>query len=96
MAAIQEKNTELNKQGLNLGVLEDKVIRLVEAVQHFKAESIRLAEENARLRQSLDTLERSLMVESKDLEKLSEEKAMAKVAVEDLIKSIDFLISDSQ
>jgi regulator of replication initiation timing len=96
MAAVQEKNTELNKQGLNLGVLEDKVIRLVEAVQHFKAESIRLAEENARLRQSLDTLERSLMVESKDLEKLSEEKAMAKVAVEDLIKSIDFLISDSQ
>ena len=96
MAAVQEKNTELNKQGLNLGVLEDKVIRLVEAVQHFKAENVRLSEENAQLRQSLDTLERSLMVESKDLEKLSEEKAMAKVAVEDLIKSIDFLISDSQ
>ncbi len=96
MAAVQEKSTELNKQGLNLGVLEDKVIRLVEAVQHFKAESLRLAEENARLRQSLDTLERSLMVESKDLEKLSEEKAMAKVAVDDLIKSIDFLISDAQ
>ena len=36
------------------------------------------------------------MVESKDLEKLSEEKAMAKVAVDDLIKSIDFLISDAQ
>ena len=96
MAAAEQKNTELNKQGLNLSVLEDKVIRLVEAVQHFKAENVLLSEENAQLRQSLDTLERSLMVESKDLEKLSEEKAMAKVAVDDLIKSIDFLISDAQ
>jgi len=96
MAVVEQKNAELNKQGLNLSVLEDKVIRLVEAVQHFKAESLRLSEENARLRQSLDTLERSLMDESKDVEKLSEEKAMAKVAVDDLIKSIDFLISDAQ
>lgn len=96
MAAVKEKSAESSSQGLNLSVLEEKVIRLVEAVQHFKAENVRLSEENARLKQSLDTLERSLIVESKDLEKLSEEKAMAKVAVEDLIKSIDFLISDAK
>lgn len=96
MAAAKGKNVDLSSQGLNLGVLEEKVVRLVEAVQHFKAENARLSEENVRLRQSLDALEKSLMIESKDLEKLSEEKAMAKVAVEDLIKSIDFLISDAQ
>lgn len=96
MAAIQDKSAEVNKQGLNLSVLEDKVVRLVEAVKQFKAENMRLAEENIRLHQSLDALEKSLMMESKDVEELSQEKAMTRVAVEDLIKSIDALVSDAQ
>lgn len=65
---------------------------LVAKNKDLKSENAKLAEENAQLVAKLDGLKGSVYKGTQEIETLNEEKALAKVAVDDLIKSIDDLV----
>lgn len=81
---------------LNLTLLEEKVVILVNTVKSLKLENAELKETNMLLQEQLKALEGSLVSETKDLEELSQEKIMTKMAVDDLLKSIDDLIDQKE
>jgi len=94
-------NKDTNKKAamsysLNLTVLEEKVVLLVNTVKSLKQENADLKELNVFLQEQLKALEGSLVSETKDLEELSQEKIMTKMAVDDLLKSIDELIDQKE
>jgi len=93
-------NKDLNKKAmtysLNLTLLEEKVVMLVNTVKSLKLENNDLKEQNLLLQEQLKALEGSLVSETKDLEELSQEKIMTKMAVDDLLKSIDELIDQKE
>lgn len=65
---------------------------LKEELAIVKTENIKFAEDNAALITQLKSLESTTEKENKQLRDLSEEKSLAKLVVDDLIKSIDALI----
>jgi len=89
-----------------LGILEKKIKTLLEFIDKLKDENSvlkdetkKLAEEKNRLsleleglNSNLETVEGAVAQSSKNLEELSQEKALTKMVVEDLIKSIDSLV----
>ena len=80
-----------------LTVLEKKVAFLIGTIKELKAENARLMEENAQFAAKLSTVEKSLLNDTQRVEELDQEKALTKMVVDDLIKSIDSLIeSDEQ
>ena len=96
---MPENKNERNLQehyNLNLSLLEEKVIRLVDMVKHFKLTNQCLEEENQMLKHQLMKTEHSLVAETKDLEELSQEKMMTKLLLDDLIKSIDSLVDQKE
>jgi len=64
--------------------LERKIIELISLVQELKAENARLVDENYQLLEKLTKLHS---------EELNQERIRTKLFVDDLIKSIDSLIS---
>ncbi len=104
-----EQNFQENANS-NLGLLEEKVIRLVDMVKASKQEILTvkqlnqvlheanqtLQEENQMLKHQLMRAESSLVTETKDLEDLSQEKMMTKMILDDLIKSIDSLVEQKE
>lgn len=75
-----------------LHALEEKIARLVELVKKYKDENIKLAEEKAELTAKLKSMESSLMDDSKEMKRLSQEKEQTRLAVDDLIGVIDLLV----
>lgn len=99
MGTMPTNKNEQNFQenyNLNLTLLEEKVIRLVDMVKHFKQANQTLQEENQMLKHQLIKVESSLVHETKDLEELSQEKMMTKMIVDDLIRSIDSLVDQKE
>lgn len=99
MGTMPANKNEQNLQenyNLNLTLLEEKVIRLVDIVKSLKQANQFLNEENQMLKHQLMKVETSLVAETKDLEELSQEKMMAKMLVDDLIKSIDSLVDQKE
>ena len=94
--ANKDKNKKSNGYSLNLALLEEKVVSLVNLAKLLKAENAELAEKNKDLQGQLQALESSLVSETKDLEELSQEKIMTKMAVDDLLQSIDQLIDHKE
>lgn len=95
MEAVSAKNKEkahFDKNGLNLNLLEEKVVHLIEMIKILKDENLALKNKNKDLAAQLKALEGSLVAETKDLEELSQEKMMAKMMVDNLLHSIDALI----
>jgi len=92
------KNEQILQENysLNLTLLEEKVVRLVEMVKTLKQANQSLQEENQMLKHQLMKTESSLVAETKDLEELSQEKMMARLLVDDLIKSIDSLVDQKE
>lgn len=90
-----EQNLQEN-YNLNLTLLEEKVIRLVDMIKSLKQANQSLSEENQMLKHQLMKTESSLVAETKDLEELSQEKTMAKMLIDDLIKSIDSLVDQKE
>lgn len=90
------KDKSANKYSLNLALLEEKVVGLVDLVKDLRSEKAKLQEENESLKGQLKALETSLVSETKDLEELSQEKTMTKMAVDDLLRSIDDLIDQKE
>ncbi|MBM17701.1 MAG: hypothetical protein CL947_01375 [Epsilonproteobacteria bacterium] len=91
-----DKKTTNSTYSLNLALLEEKVVSLVTMVKSLKKENADLMNENKSLQDQLKALEGSLVSETKDLEELSQEKIMTKMAVDDLLKSIDELIDQKE
>jgi len=89
-----------------LSLLEKKIIHLLELISklkeennRLKAESAHLVEKNADLSQRVTDLtekmsvtENAMVEHDKDLDELSQEKALTKMVVDDLIKSIDSFV----
>ena len=81
-----------------LHILEQKTIQLIALVkelqaqvQALKTENSSLTQKNADLFFELDNLKTSFLT---DQETFAEEKALAKLAVDELIKNIDSLVSN--
>ncbi|HSW76044.1 MAG TPA: hypothetical protein VLG50_03305 [Candidatus Saccharimonadales bacterium] len=100
MEVVQSKNKEVpvkNKEaatttkhhGLNLTVLEDKIVQLLKAMKMLKEENASLKEKNKDLQGQLKALEGSLVSETRDLEELSQEKIKAKLVVDNLLHLIE-------
>lgn len=98
MEAIPAKNKEKqnDKHALNLGLLEEKVIQLIDMIKILKDENGSLKNKNKDLLNQLKALEGSLVAETKGHEELSHEKMMAKIAVDNLLDSIDELIQQKE
>ena len=94
--ANKDKNKKAATYSLNLTLLEEKVVILVNTVKSLKLENFDLKEKNNFLQDQLRALEGSLVSETKDLEELSQEKIMTKMAVDDLLRSIDELIDQKE
>jgi len=75
-----------------LKLLEEKIASLIELIKELKNENAKLAEENAQLEVKVKSLEDSLKDDVKQSDKLTEEKELTRLAVDDLIKSIDSLV----
>ena len=75
-----------------LEILEKKIESLLSLIKDLKAENTKLAEEKAILVEKLETMEGSMLKGHEDVEKLSQEKALTKMVVDDLISNIDSLV----
>ena len=98
MEAIPARNkeTKIEKHALNLGLLEEKVIQLIDMIKILKDENVSLKNKNKDLHSQLKSLEGSLVAETKGHEELSHEKMIAKIAVDNLLDSIDALIQQKE
>lgn len=65
----------------------------MDLIRELKTENVRLAEENAQLNAKLTTLECSVDNGTQRINELSQEKTLTKLVVDDLIKSIDSLVT---
>lgn len=79
-----------------LSILEKKVVSLIDTIKQLKAENDRLVEENAQLAERVIMLEGAVHADAKRTEELDQEKALTKMVVDDLIKSIDSLIESEK
>lgn len=75
-----------------LSILEKKVVSLIDALRQLKAENVRLLEENTQLETKLAVMQGAVRDDVRRVEELDQEKALTKLVVEDLIRSIDSLI----
>jgi hypothetical protein len=80
--ALKCVNTQLNED----------ISRLKAENEDLKVESAKSAEECAQLNARIESLEGSLLQENSKIEVLSQEKELAKVALDDLITIIDSLV----
>lgn len=90
--SVKNKQAQVAKHGLNLTALEEKILHMVEMIKALKSENISLKEKNKDLQSQIKALESTLVLETKDLEELSQEKMMTKAFVDNLLHSIDSLI----
>ena len=79
---VSQKNKDFERENESLKqILED-----------LKFENARFAEENVQLTSQLKVIENSLQRENTESDALQQEKNLAKLVVDDLIKSIDALM----
>lgn len=60
----------------------------------LEAENDKLAECNAQLTFQLNTIEKSILKETGHVQELTEERSMTRLALDDLIKSIDSIVEN--
>ena len=74
-----------------LEVLENKIKLLIGRIKKLQEENVRLVSEKVNLKRQMESFENAAFKKDKNLEKVNEEKALAKSVIDDLIKSIDSL-----
>ena len=79
-----------------LNLLEKKIVSLVDALKTEIDLNLRLTKENKELCARLDSVETSLLKGSQSIEELSQEKALTKEVVDELIRHIDQLVEVRQ
>lgn len=93
IARIQELSFEIEQ-------LKEDNVRLHEQlearVQTSESELQKVLEENTALRGQVEKLEDSLLVRHQNIEAMNQERELAKMAVEDLIKDIDSIVGNEQ
>lgn len=80
----------------NMSVLEQKIEQLVLFIQKLQSDNAAISDENKDLKKQIKALENSMLKETKSMEALNEEKEMTKSVVDNLIKSIDSLVSSEK
>ncbi len=75
-----------------LKVLENKVSSLVKLVETLRADNDKLMKEREGLKTKNKTVEASRSADSKRMGELDKERELTKLAVDDLIKSINSLV----
>lgn len=75
-----------------LQVLEKKIAHIIDLLHAERERSALLLEEKNSLSARLEALESSLQEESKGVEELSQERALTKQMVDELIQTIDHLV----
>ena len=76
--------------------LEKKVDVLIELLKTEREAKIQLAEENDVLGARLQSLENSLVKETKSIEDFNQERTLTKMLVDELIANIDKLVDGQQ
>jgi len=74
--------------------LQSKYDSLRDENAELKAENDKLAEGNAQLTFQLNTIEKSVLKETGHVQELTEERSMTRLALDDLIKSIDSIVEN--
>lgn len=80
----------------NLNNLEKKISLLIDMVRHEKSANAQLREENRSLASRLESLENSLLKDTRTMEEFNQERQLTKMAVDELIQSIDRLVEEQQ
>lgn len=79
-----------------LKVLDEKIAGLIRRIKDLEAENTKLSADNAQLTAKLETMENSMLSDIKRIEELDQEKALTRMVVDDLIKSIDSLVEGKE
>lgn len=77
----------------NFAVLEQKVALLIDIIKNLKTENSRLVQENTHLNEQILTMQEAMMTDAKNADNLSQEKAVASLVVDEIIKNIDSIIN---
>lgn len=91
----QSTNEKVEARGVldTMQVLEQKIAQLIEMIRCEKKLNAALLEEQELLRAKLEMAENSLLKESCSNEEFNQERELTRRAVDELISSIDSLIS---
>ncbi len=94
MRLVLEKGE--NRRMETLQILEQRITQLISLVKKLQEENSGLIQEHSQVLEKLEFLERSMLQDNNDLEKLNKEREQAKHTVDELIKSIDTLVGEKQ
>jgi len=86
LVALVEDFSQKNKNY----IIENESLK--QELEELKFENAKFAEDNAQLAAQLKSIEDSLQKENTESHVLQQERSLAKIVVDDLIKSIDALI----
>lgn len=96
LEALEDRVNKLITISVDLSLKNNLLVKELEGLKTenelLKVENTKLTEGNADLNAQVNFLEVTLEKENKQTSDLSEEKSLAKLVVDDLIKSIDALI----
>lgn len=92
---LSEKRSLESNAIENLNLLEKKIALLIELLKKEKETTAQLMEEKNALTAQLDMLENSVLKGAKSIEELNQEREMTKLIVDELIGSIDRLVTES-
>lgn len=93
LGKIQELSFEIEQLKEENAKLRDQIIAHEASAT---AELQQVQEENATLRAHVEKLEDTLLVRHQNIEAMNQERELAKMAVEDLIKDIDLIVGNEQ
>ncbi len=79
-----------------LEALKEKISQLIAKIHDVTKKNDHLLQENDELMQRLNSVETALLNNNQNIDELTQEKTRTKHIVDDLIKSIDSLMSDQR
>jgi hypothetical protein len=79
-----------------LQALKERIVQLIEKIKELSSKNEQLLMENEELGQKILSMESALLNNNQNLEDLVQEKSKTKHIVDDLLKSIDALISNER
>lgn len=74
---------------IDFSILENKINALIDCLKAEKEKNAKLVQEKQELMSRLEAVETSLLKGSKNLEELSQERALTKMVVEELVLNIE-------
>lgn len=84
---INNTKNDYNELQSKYDLLQDENVQL-------QAANDKLTEDNAQLTVQLNTIEKSILKETNQVQELSQERSMTRLVLDDLIKSIDSIVEN--